>query len=284
MIELPRVTIAGDGVVLRDLHDDDADEVAAACSDPVISGFLPTVPIPYTRDDALFWIQRIAPDTRARGGATFIVADPATGRLIGSISANGARIGGHQTSVGYWVAPWARGHGVAAEATRTLVPWLFEHGFGRIELTTRLDNVASQRTALAAGFRHEGIRRAAGATRDGAWCDIAVWTRLVTDSGEPVQPALPDPPSGGLTDGVVTLRRLDPGDIDDLHAVHTLADVIATAVRPVPTRADTARRCANAAYAWLTGTRAEFAICDAAAPARSLATSGCFISIRSDRA
>ncbi len=264
MTELPWTTLNGNDVVLRMLRTEDADDVAAACNDAAITRFLPQVPLNYTREHAMTWIETIAPDNWARGGATFAIADPETDRLIGSVSANGSQLGGYATSVGYWVAPWARDRGVATDATRTLATWLFGLGFGRIELTTDLANEASQRVALASGFRHEAIRRAGLTTRDGTRRDTAVWTRLAIDSGEPVARVLPDLPIGGLTDGVVTLDRLRVSDLDDVHALHTTPDVASRAVRPVPNRDGTAERCAHAAYQWFVGAHADMVIRDAA--------------------
>jgi RimJ/RimL family protein N-acetyltransferase len=264
MIDMPPVTLAADGIVLRPPRPDDADDIAAACNDAMSARFLPMMPVPYTYADATHWLQTIIPANAAAGGVTFIIADPATDRLLGAISKNGSRQDGFATSVGYWVAPWARGRGLATTATRTLVAWLFEQGYGRIELTTDFENEASQRVALGAGFQHEGVRRAGIKKRDGMWHDHVIWTRLASDSGEPVRRLLPDLPADGLTDGVIVLRRRGPGDADDVHALNIIPDVAARSVRPVPTRDETVERCARAAYAWLIGASAEFTIRDAA--------------------
>jgi len=61
----------------------------------------------------------------------------------------------------------------------------------------------------------------------------------------------------------VTLTRLTSADADDLYALQSLPEVVATTVRPDPPTLQSARdRCAQAAYPWLLGTRAEFAIRD----------------------
>jgi RimJ/RimL family protein N-acetyltransferase len=264
MTALPRATLTGDGVVLRMPRESDADDVAAACNDETTARYLWNLPVPYGRDDALAWIGTMVPSSWEADGATFVIADPATDRLIGSIGTPGSRRSSFETSLGYWVAPWARGRGVATDATKTLARWLFEQGFGRIELHTDTENEASQRVALASGFRHEAIRRDGRATRDGGRRDSVIWTRLARDPDKPTTRVLPDLPADGLTDGVITLHRLGPADADDLHALHTTPDVAIRSVRPMPTRAETAERCALVGYHWLIGARAELAIRDAA--------------------
>jgi len=37
-----------------------------------------------------------------------------------------------KAEVGYWVAPWARGRGVAAAAVEAATGWAFEHGIARM--------------------------------------------------------------------------------------------------------------------------------------------------------
>ena len=64
--------------------------------------------------------------------------------------------------VGYSVHPDSRGHGIAGRALRTLTRWLTEDADGpqvaRVQLDHSIENPASCRTALAAGFEREGVR------------------------------------------------------------------------------------------------------------------------------
>jgi RimJ/RimL family protein N-acetyltransferase len=65
--------------------------------------------------------------------------------------------------IGYSVHPDARGRGVARAAIRALTRWLTTDtdgpGLARVQLDHSVENAASCRTALAAGFAREGIRR-----------------------------------------------------------------------------------------------------------------------------
>ncbi len=243
-------------IVLRDLRESDIEDVALACADPDTQRFIDRLPAPYTREDAAAWV---ATATRSPGGpgAVWAIADPASDRLIGSVALG-------EASIGYWVAPWARGRGVGTAAAREATAWAFGHGYHRLELTTHLENVASQRIALALGYRPEGIRRGAVPARGGGHEDRVVFARLADDPDGPTRRLLPDLPHGALTDGVVTVRPTMPADAAHLHRLHTLPEVVATSVPPLaPSPETTRRRCAEAATNWLTGNRADMVICDA---------------------
>ncbi len=54
--------------------------------------------------------------------------------------------------IGYGLAPSARGQGFAAEAAVALLSVAADHGLRKVTADTTLDNVASQRTLVRAGF------------------------------------------------------------------------------------------------------------------------------------
>jgi RimJ/RimL family protein N-acetyltransferase len=55
--------------------------------------------------------------------------------------------------IGYGLAPSGREHGYAAEAVVALLDVAGDHGLFRVIADTTLDNIASQRTLIRAGFR-----------------------------------------------------------------------------------------------------------------------------------
>jgi RimJ/RimL family protein N-acetyltransferase len=252
-------------VRLRPFRDSDADDVAAGCADPLTQRFMPLLPHPYTREDALWWITVGAPAAATAGGAGLAIADLATDRLLGGAGLGRVLPERGQAEIGYWVAPWARGRGVATAAATALADWAFARGYARLELLTEPENVASQRVALAAGFRREGVRRGAAARRDGSRYDLVAWVRLASDPAGAAPRLLPDLPGGALSDGVVTLRPLAADDVDFIQALHTVPDVVATSVPPVvPDRADIEARCSQSQSRWLAGERADLVIVDQA--------------------
>jgi RimJ/RimL family protein N-acetyltransferase len=80
--------------------------------------------------------------------------------VLGGASLYAVELAERRAAVGYWLAPHARGRGVATCATRLLARWGFDRlGLERLELTCGPDNVASQRVAERCGFTREGVLR-----------------------------------------------------------------------------------------------------------------------------
>jgi RimJ/RimL family protein N-acetyltransferase len=79
----------------------------------------------------------------------------ADGRAIGGVGFKGAPED-DCVEVGYGLAPSARGQGYAAEAVVALLAVAAEHGLSKVIADTTLDNIASQRTLVRAGFRLVG--------------------------------------------------------------------------------------------------------------------------------
>jgi RimJ/RimL family protein N-acetyltransferase len=257
--------IDGEGVRLRTYRPDDVDNVVAGYSDAQAQRFMPLVPSPFTRRHGEWYVHEAAPAATADGGSAYAIADPETDRLLGGIGINQVQPTRAQGEIGYWVAPWARRRGVATAAVRALTEHVFGAGTARLELLTHWENAASQRVALAAGYRREGVRRGALPNRAGGFDDLLAFARVAGDPPGPIPHALPDLPGGELTDGVVTLRPLTADDIVFYADLHSQPDVVATSVPPVPPGLDEMlRRCSQAAAHWINGERADLVILDAA--------------------
>ena len=74
------------------------------------------------------------------------------GRAVGGVGFKGQPDGGC-VEIGYGLAPSARDHGYAAEAVIALLTVAADHGLSTVIADTHLDNIASQRTLIRAGFR-----------------------------------------------------------------------------------------------------------------------------------
>jgi RimJ/RimL family protein N-acetyltransferase len=75
----------------------------------------------------------------------------ADGRAIGGLGFKGRPQGGC-AEIGYGLVPSARGHGYAAEAVIALLGVAAGNGVARVVADTTVDNIASQRTLIRAGF------------------------------------------------------------------------------------------------------------------------------------
>jgi RimJ/RimL family protein N-acetyltransferase len=73
------------------------------------------------------------------------------GRAIGGLGFKG-QPDGSCIEIGYGLAPSARGHGYATEAVIALLTVAADHGLSRVIADTTVDNIASQRTLIRAGF------------------------------------------------------------------------------------------------------------------------------------
>jgi RimJ/RimL family protein N-acetyltransferase len=177
----PELTLTTPRIVLRALAAADIPDVQLSCADELTQRWLP-LPDPYTLEAAADYCTVTAPRFRESGdGICLAMADPDSGRLLGSISLKETNWRALTSEVGYWVSPWARGRGLAAEATRLLAEWLLgEQGFERLELRAATGNTASQRVAVKAGFTHEGMLRNAGFVHAGR-VDLAVYSKISTD-------------------------------------------------------------------------------------------------------
>jgi RimJ/RimL family protein N-acetyltransferase len=178
-VDLTTEVVRADRLVLRPYRPDDEDAVWRACQDPETARWIPLIPVPYTRADAREWVAEVAPRERVerRGLPAAVEAD---GEFVGSAGVH-LRDGRFGPEIGYWIAPWARGRGYAAEAAHALAGWAMGLGAPRVHLVTDVDNVASQAVAVRAGFRREGVVRSCLERRDGSRGDAVLFGKLPGD-------------------------------------------------------------------------------------------------------
>jgi RimJ/RimL family protein N-acetyltransferase len=114
--------------------------------------------------------------------ATFWVFDRSAGDLLGTVSLFKIDHAQADAEVGYRVASWARGGGIATEAMGVLADWAFPAlELVRVELFHAVANPASCRVAEKVGFRHEGTLRQSYVYGDGSRHDEHLHARLAGD-------------------------------------------------------------------------------------------------------
>ena len=159
-------------LVLRPWTEDDVDAMVAGCNDPDVAWWIPTIPHPYTAEDALGFIRGdVRPDHDA-------MAIEVGGQVVGGIGM-GVNAHDYRARVGYWVAAGARGRGTCTRALRLLVRYALEKlELQRLDLIIDPDNVASQRVAEKVGFQREGVLRAHLRHPDGRIRDSVMFSLL----------------------------------------------------------------------------------------------------------
>ena len=164
-------------LLLRRWREEDADAYWAALESP--GGRLWHGSTLETRGDLVAALARRR-DWTIGDHASWALVDGA--ELLGSISLHRIDRAQDDGEIGYWIAPAARGSGLAGLAAGAACRWGFtELGLHRIQLFHAVENVASARVAEKAGFTCEGRLRQSHRYGDGLRHDELLWARLATD-------------------------------------------------------------------------------------------------------
>ena len=134
---------------LRDLQPEDVEWIYRACQDAEIQRWT-MVPRPYTREHAESFVK-----DRAGELAAYAITHARSDEPVGMAGIHHVRDG--VASVGYWVAPWARGRAAASDALRVLCSIIARTTDARtVRALIAETNAASRRTAERAGFTMTG--------------------------------------------------------------------------------------------------------------------------------
>ena len=154
-----------DVVRLRPIDEHDREPVFAALTASDEISRWTRIPWPYERAhlDQFFSLQTSWRAGRSDAVFAITAPDESGDALLGCIGAH--RIGGVDRArssflpdePGYWLAPAARGRGLATRSLRLVASWLL-HDLGRsqVNIQTKVDNAASRRVIEAVGFRYVG--------------------------------------------------------------------------------------------------------------------------------
>jgi RimJ/RimL family protein N-acetyltransferase len=178
-IRYPSPPLTDGAIVLRPWVAGDLAALVAMCDDPDVARFTP-LPAPYTAADGRAWLGADLGRMQAGEELSLAIHEAGDGP-IGSIGARPDAADRDVVELGYVVARPARGRGVATAAVRLLADWVLrEWRPARLQLTTSVDNPASQRVAKRAGFEREGVLRAWAENR-GRRVDLVMYSRLPGD-------------------------------------------------------------------------------------------------------
>src|SRR4051794_17724906 len=165
----PEPPLADALVALRLWGGGDAASIAAAFQDPEIHRFSWPRTEPHTLADARRYLRECAASRAAgRGLELAVTAAGGDGTPIGGVALYDVERDQDRASLGYWVAPAARGRGGGTDGGRLPGRWGFGGlGLGRIGVPCGADNAASQAVAARCGFVREGLLRSHLRFKDG---------------------------------------------------------------------------------------------------------------------
>jgi RimJ/RimL family protein N-acetyltransferase len=231
--DLENLEIRTGTILLRPWRAEDAPAVYEACQDPLIQRWT-SVPRPYRLEHAEEFVTNITRQAWTTGtGAPFGVFDAETGTLLGSNGLNTIDRYQGESEVGYWIAPAARGRGVATWSTHAVAWWALQTvGSLRVQWRAEVGNHASRYVAERLGFRLEGTLRNGIWRVGGGRADAWIGSLIPGDLRAPDAPADPGSRLRRITFGApqprleartpagerIGLRPPAPGDIDAIVA------------------------------------------------------------------
>jgi len=177
MADVPVLRSVEGTVLLRAHRPDDAPAVVEQSRDPEMQRFT-TVPVPYADTDADAFLAHVAGMWTTGSGAAWAIE--VDGRFAGTVD---LRFGEGWASIGYGLAPWARGRGVMTAAAALALEWGFTVGrLVGVRWEALVGNVASRRVAEKCGFTVEGTARGLSVSR-GVRHDAWIGSLLATEWG-----------------------------------------------------------------------------------------------------
>lgn len=150
--------VTWDGVLLRPLAERDADAYAAGSGDEAVRRFA-HLPLPEYTADTVRALARTDVPAGLESGTTAVltIADAADDAFLGSLVL--FAIATDTAEVGFWLAPAARGRGVAVRAVAAAAELGRRLGLRTLTARTAPANTAAQHTLTTTGFTPDGELR-----------------------------------------------------------------------------------------------------------------------------
>ena len=161
-------------IELRDFVDNDIDSIAIYANNINVSRYMASrMPYPYTRDDAIWWVETGCKEQGLNyaidlGGKCIGVV----GVLFGDLEQQ------YSAEIGYWIAEEHWGKGIGTEAISRMSDYIFsETKIVRLSAPVYSPNKASMRVLEKCGYTLEAIHRKA-AFKQNEFLDENVFVRF----------------------------------------------------------------------------------------------------------
>ncbi|MBV9192509.1 MAG: GNAT family N-acetyltransferase [Solirubrobacterales bacterium] len=153
--------LAGRRVLVRDYAERDIPEILLAYQDDATLHLRMGEERPPSGAELGRWAESEAADRASGVRAALTVLEPGSDDCAGQLYVHHVDWDHRRAEIGIWLAPAARGRGLASDTLRLVGAWLLGHcGLERVQLLTEPDNEPMLRAAEAAGFVREGVLRA----------------------------------------------------------------------------------------------------------------------------
>ena len=174
------IELSSDRLLLRPVNKSDAEAIFKYRSDAVTNQYQGW--IPKTIDDAHHFVSKVAPELNVYDTwFQFAIVLKETGELVGDIGIHFLDEENYQAEIGCTLAKSQHGKGIANEALKTTIDYLFgdlkKH---RISCSIDPDNIASIKMIERLGFRKEAHFKQS-LLIDGEWVDDIVYALLKSE-------------------------------------------------------------------------------------------------------
>jgi len=149
-------------LIIRDLEDKDETSILRILNNLNVSKNLQIIPHPYTEKDAKSWIfySKEKSKDKKRKSYSFVIELKENKELIGSVGIEKIDFFAEKAIIGYWLDEKYWNKGIMTEALSKIIDFAFhELKLNRLDLSTFVENLASNKLAKKMGFTLEGIRK-----------------------------------------------------------------------------------------------------------------------------
>jgi len=147
--------------LIRRIKRSDASEMQAAVLESVehIRPWLDWCTPSYRLSDAVNWTQDAASKWQEGSDYRFVIEEPESGLMLGSVAIRTVCRTNRVGDLGYWLRKRALGQGYCTKSVKLAIEYGFEQlGFQRIEMRILPDNAASNAVAFRLGASFDGLQ------------------------------------------------------------------------------------------------------------------------------
>jgi len=174
-----KVKIETERLILRDLENSDAAELAEQGNEKEINYFVWYIPHPFREQDAKKLIENRRKDYRKKRSIyELAIILKESGKLIGLVSLYNLDKENNRAKIGYWLGRDYRGKGYASETVKKMIEFGFkELNLNKLSAKALLENEKSNRLLEKLGFRMVGIKKK-DKKNGNDYLDTAIWELL----------------------------------------------------------------------------------------------------------